>query len=151
MLNSHDRAFDFASELKKTEKILVILPSRQEYTETMQNFVKKLSGLFKAARVSTFVSSSLRKEDLSWLGVPNEHYLKLIRDEQFDLVIDVNTMQDKICAYLCALSGAPMRLNLSAGQYDNIYNLHFRTSSEKTLDERLQHIVSSFILLLNQK
>jgi hypothetical protein len=150
ILQGQERIYDFSSELKKVEKILVILPSTEEYTSTMQNFVKRLAEIFEKARVSTFISSSLRKTDISWLGVPNEQYLKIIRDEHFDLVVDVNINQDRICAYICALSGAPMRLNLASGEYDFVYNLQFRANLQKQLDEQLNNIISYFIFLKNQ-
>lgn len=142
LLQKQDRSYNFASELKNTQKILVILPSEQEYTEHMQDFIKRLGSEFKNAKVSTFVSSTLRKTDLSWLGLPNEQYLNLIREENFDLVVDVNTEQDQVCSYLCALSGAPMRLNLTSGTYDFIYNLHIRSDSEKSLDHKLANVIS---------
>jgi len=150
MLVSQERAYDFSSELNNVKKVLVILPALNEYTEPNQAFVNKLNKVFPDASISTFVSSTLRKDDMSWLGVPNEHYLKIIREEQFDLVVDVNHKQDKVCSYLCALSGAPMRLNLASGEYDSIYNLHFRSSSDKKIEERLVNIVSYFEFLKNQ-
>ena len=148
LLQGHERVYDFSTELKKVHKILVILPSDQEYSPTMQGFIKKLSEKFNRAHVSTFVSSSLRKSDIGWLGLPNEQYLKIIRDEQFDFVVDVNPQQDRICTYLCALSGAPMRLNLTSGNYDNVYNLHFRSMENKNIDERLNNILSYLSFLM---
>jgi Family of unknown function (DUF6913) len=150
MLAGQERAYDFSSELKKVGKALVILPAQNEFTEPVQVFIKRLMDIFPKARISTFVSSTLRKEDLSWLGVPSDKYLKIIRDELFDLVVDVNIEQDKVCSYLCALSGAPMRLNLASGDYDSIYNLHFRTSPEKKFEERLTNIVSYLEFLKKQ-
>ena len=151
MMTNQERTYDFSFELNKVEKVLVILSAQDEYSEPIQTFIKKLNSVFPKARISTFVSSSLRKEDLNWLGIPNEQYLKIIRDEQFDLVIDANGEQDKVGSYLCALSGAPMRLNLASGEYDSIYNLHFRSSSEKKLEERLANILSYFEFLKKNK
>ena len=151
MIAQQDRAYDFSEQLGKTEKILIIIPSGNEYSVTMQNFIKKIGHIFKKSKVSTFVNSSLRKNDLNWLGVPNDSYLKVIRDEQFDLVVDINTKQDKISSYLCALSGAPMRLNLTSGDFDHLYNLHFRIKDiSKSLEERLQNMISYLEFLINQ-
>lgn len=150
MILKQERSYNFAEELNKTEKILVILPAGDEYSEPMQNFVRKIGKIFEKARVSTFVKSSLRKNDLSWLGVPNDHYLKVIQDEQFDLVVDVNLRQDKISSYLCALSGAPMRVNLVSGKFDDLYNLHFRVNDNKSLEERMQNILSYLDFLCNK-
>ena len=152
MISKQDLAYDFSEQLGKTEKILVILPPDSEYSETMQNFVTRISQLFKKARVSTFVNSTLRKNDLNWLGVPNDQYLKIIRDEQFDLVVDINTRQDKISSYLCALSGAPMRINLASGEFDHLYNLHFRIKDiSKTIEQRLLNIISYLEFLLKSE
>ena len=88
---------------------------------------------------------------MNWLGVPNDSYLKVIRDEQFDLVVDINTKQDKISSYLCALSGAPMRVNLTSGDFDHLYNLHFRIKDiHKSIDERLQNMISYLEFLLKR-
>lgn len=140
MLERQERAYDFAAELKKVQKCLVILPDQNETDGSNQDFLKRLTHIFPQARISTFVSSSLRKEDINWLGVPNEKYLKTIRDEHFDLVVDLNPVQDKIAVYLSALSNAPMRLNLASGAYDKVYNLHFRTSEDKKTAQRLENI-----------
>ena len=152
VISKQDRAYDFSEQLAKTKNILIIIPAGNEYSELMQSFTQRIGRLFKVARVSTFVNSSLRKEDLNWLGVPNEKYLRIIRDEQFDLVLDINTKQDTISSYLCALSGAPMRINLTSGEFDHLYNLHFRVKdASKSTDERLQNIVSYLEFLLNNK
>ena len=151
MISQQDRTYDFSHQLNKTEKILIIIPAGNEYSETMQSFIKQIGHTFNNARVSTFVNSSLRKNDLNWLGVPNDKYLKVIRDELFDLVVDVNLKQDKISSYLCALSGAPMRINLSSGDFDHLYNLHFRAkdANSKSLEERLYNIISYLDFLIS--
>lgn len=151
MISRQDRAYDFSEQLSKTEKILIIIPSGNEYSETMQSFIKQIGKIFGKARVSTFVNSSLRKNDLNWLGVPNDQYLKVIREEQFDLVVDINIKQDKVSSYLCALSGAPMRINLASGEFDHLYNLHFRIKDvSKSIEERLQNMVSYLEFLINK-
>ncbi len=144
MFHKYERAYNFIEEVNKVNKILIILSAHDEYSETIQQFIKEIGRIFKKASVSTFSSSSLRKSDLSWFGVPNEKYLDIIREEGFDLVIDANIEQDKVCSYLCALSGAKLRLNLCSGNYDHIYNLHFRSNRDKPIPDRLQNIVAYF-------
>jgi len=151
MLSSQKLAYDFSEELTKVKSILVILPAKEEYGEPVQDFLKQLNLVFPKSRVSTFVKSTLRKEDLSWLGLPNERYLKIFKDERFDLVVDLNTKQDNACSYLAALSGAPMRLNLDSGKNDFIYNLHIKSSTEKKIEERLNSIISYFKFLVIKK
>jgi hypothetical protein len=137
----HERSLNFAEEFKKVKKVLIIVPSGNEYTESVQDFIKGAGLVFKNASVSTFASSTLRKSDLTWFGIPNEKYLHLIRDESFDLVLDINLRPDRVCAYLSALSGAAMRLNLIGGDYDYIYNLHFRSDNANNINERLNNII----------
>jgi len=151
MISRQDRTYDFSEQLGKTEKILIIIPSGNEYSETIQNFIKQIGHVFKNAKVSTFVNSSLRKNDFNWLGVPNDKYLRVVRDEQFDLVVDINTKQDKVSSYLCALSGAPMRINLASGDFDHLYNLHFRIKDiSKSIEERLQNMISYLEFLISK-
>ena len=150
MFHKSEGSYNFFEELTKVKKILIILPSADEYSDHIQQFIKEIGLIFTKASVSTFASSSLRKNDLSWFGVPNEKYLNIIREEEFDLVIDTNIIQDKLCSYLSALSGASLRLNLASGDYDYIYNLHFRSDQHKHIPDRLQNIIAYLKNLLNK-
>lgn len=151
MFLGNERPLVFSSEMQRVKKILVITPFGEELSDTFQNFLKKVVTVFNGSRVSTFDKSSLRKEDFSWLGLPNEQYLKIFKDEHFDLVVDLNTTQDNACSYLAALSGAPMRLNLDSGKNDFIYNLHIKSSDGKNISERLDSIISYFKFLKDKK
>lgn len=150
MFHKYERTYDFIEEVKKVKKILIILPANDEYSNQLQKFIKEINQTFNKSSISTFATSTLRKNDLIWFGVPNEKYLNLIREEGFDLVIDANIVQDKVCSYLCALSGAQLRLNLSSGPYDHIYNLHFRTGLDKPIPNRLSNIVTYLYHLKNK-
>ncbi len=151
ILSGKNEPYDFSHELSKTRKILVIISSGHEYSESFQLFISRLSELFSKSRVSTFVKSSLRKSDLNWFGLPNEKYLKIIREENFDLILDLNIQQDDLSAFLCAFSGAPLRLNLSSGIYDDIYNLHFRPSDENSIEKKLENVLSYLKYFTKQK
>ncbi|HED10080.1 MAG TPA: hypothetical protein ENJ10_05295 [Caldithrix abyssi] len=140
LIRHGERAYNFADELKKVKNILVLLPVGHEYEEATQDFLKQLGAIFPQGRVSTFVKSTLRKSDLNWMGVPNDTYLKVIQDGQIDLVIDLNQPQDRIVSYLVALSGAPLRLNLAEGEWDDNYNLHFRLPAGASPKQQLAHI-----------
>lgn len=138
----YEQSYDFVEELKKVKKVLIILPQDEEYSESMMDFTKRIGNVFKKARVSTFTSASLRKSELTWFGIPNEQYLRIIREEQFDLVLDINPRQDIVCSYLCALSGAPTRLNLSSGTYDYIYNLYFKMNNIPNINGKLDNVIN---------
>ena len=61
---------------------------------------------------------------------------------EFDLLMDLNRHHDRICAYLGALTEAPLRLHASRGKFDKIYNLEIRTLGDSSLDDRYQSILA---------
>jgi ADP-heptose:LPS heptosyltransferase len=84
---------------------------------------------------------NLHKFDVNWLGVPNQSYLDRIRNENFDITIDLNSHHDVLCTYLTDLIEAPMRLHLVEGKFDKIYNLHIRSKMESSIEKRYQNLV----------
>ena len=130
----------FSEKLRSIKQILVIKPADGIDDKSLQNFIAGLYAVYPNVQVSTFMRSSLRTSDTNFLGVPNDRYLKNIQELHFDLVIDLNLQHDTICSYICKLSGAPLRLNLMLGHYDNIYNIHIK-SSGNSIDKALQNIL----------
>ncbi|MGD9486666.1 MAG: hypothetical protein AB7W47_01465 [Calditrichaceae bacterium] len=149
-IKNSDELYDFPKMIQNVTHIFVILSAERDLEKENQEFLSSLYKIFSEARISTFERSSLRKEDMNRLGVPNDQYLKNIQDEKFDLVIDLNVKQDKICSYLTALSGASMRLNLTSGRYDHIYNLHIRGGRENTPTRQFGNILT-YLKSLRQK
>jgi hypothetical protein len=133
---------DFLGLIKNVKKILIILPINRTEEINSRKFVKDLQEVFNSARISTLDLANLRKIDTNWLGVPNQHYLKQIQHEKFNLLIDLNGHHDHICAYLAALTGAPLRLHASNGKFDRIYNLEIRSGSHASLNQRYQIILT---------
>ena len=129
-----------SEKLKSVIQVLVIKPPAGIEDKSLQDFIAGLYAVYPDVQVSTFMRSSLRNSDTNWLGVPNDRYLKNIREINFDLVIDLNLQHDTICSYICKLSGAPLRLNLMPGHYDNIYNLHIKPGTN-SIDKALQNIL----------
>jgi hypothetical protein len=129
---------DYSQQLREAKKILIILPVIHQNVQVEHDFKSNLSKAFANSSISTFGITSLRKSDMNWLGVPGKEYLKNIQDEGFDLLIDLNEEQDRICSYLSALSNAPMRIHFSQGKFDKIYNLQIRTDLNAPLAEKIQ-------------
>jgi hypothetical protein len=82
---------------------------------------------------------------MNWLGVPGKEYLNNIREEDFDLLIDLNEQQDRVCTYLSALSNATMRIHFSEGKFDRIYNLQIRTDINASLNTKIQTLLNYLI------
>ncbi len=125
--------------LQKVKNILLITPAdHPELEEEIHTFASGLYEIFRQVQVSTFDRSSFRPADGNWFGLPKEEYLDNFRQGKFDFVIDLNIQQDRLCTYICALSGAPLRMNLCSGEYDHIYNFHIRTNKMQPDVRRLE-------------
>jgi hypothetical protein len=133
---------DFLAEVKNVKKILIILPIDKNEEGVAREYLPQIQKVFGRAKISTLDLSTLRKNDTNWLGVPNQKYLANIQGERFDLLLDLNGHHDRVCAYLCALTAAPMRLHVSEGKFDRIYNLQFRIPGGAPLSSRYQNMLT---------
>ena len=129
---------DYSRQLNEVKKILIILPVIHQNVQLENDFKSNLADAYPKSSISTFGVTSLRKSDMNWLGVPGKEYLNNIREEDFDLLIDLNEHQDRVCTYLSALSNAPMRIHYSEGKFDKIYNLQIRTEITAPLNVKVQ-------------
>jgi hypothetical protein len=132
---------DFVVKIGLTRHILLVMPSEPAIEDELFDFASKLYTVFGDVKISTFEKKSIRPEDCNWFGLAHQQYLKDISKEKIDLIIDLNLNPDKLCAYLCLISNAPLRLNLSGSAYDHLYNLHIRSRQGAHLSERLQSIL----------
>jgi hypothetical protein len=138
-----DELCDYPANINKIKKILLIFPADRKDKTEYRAFISALNEIFSKAKVSTFQIKDLRLHEQNWFGVPNERYLDELRSEGFDMIIDLNEQPDKICAYICALSRAPVRINLTSGKYDHVYNLYFRSGENKPVTERYNLILDN--------
>lgn len=144
---SNEDLCDYPAKIGTIKKILIILPAECKDKTEYRDFINELNQLFQKTKISTFQIKDLRLHEQNWLGVPNERYLDELRSQNFDLIIDLNIQPDKICAYICAFSEAPVRINLISGKYDHVYNLYFRSEQEKSIDERYKLILDNLTKL----
>ena len=136
---------DYSRLLSEAKKILIILPVIHKNVQLENDFKSNLADAFPKSSISTFGITSLRKSDMNWLGVPGKEYLKNIREEEFDLLIDLNEYQDRVCSYLSALSQAPMMIHFSEGKFDKIYNLQIRTEFNVPLNVKIQTLFNYLV------
>jgi len=127
---------NFMTDMKEVKKILVVTPPQQAVNQTIFLFIKNLKKEFQESKIATFELPMLKKDDVNWLGIPTVAYLSSFKDEKYDLLIDINTDHDIICTFIGAFCNIPMRIHLSAGRFDNIYNLHIRTEENAPLSTR---------------
>lgn len=132
---------NFPEKIKSLKKVLIVMPSDEKVKMSTRYFISELHSIFQDVKVVTFMRDSLRENDVNWMGSPNDEFMKNLQNSKFDLVVDLNPKHDKTCSYLCAFCGAPLRLNLTPGKYDHIYNLNIRTDQSKPLLDRLENIL----------
>ena len=136
---------ELPGSIQKVRHILLITPEGHPELElALEQFASQMYKIFENVQVSTFERSSFRPQDGNWFGLPKEEYLDNFRQENFDLVIDLNLEPDRLCTYISALSGAPLRMNLVPGKYDHVYNVQIRTTdlgnAEYKMDKLLDYL-----------
>jgi hypothetical protein len=141
---------DFFENIQRVKKILVILPVDRAEEIMSREYLPEIKHVFGNAKVETLDPATFRKIDTNWLGVPNQKYIAHIQNQKFDFCLDLNSHHESICAYLCARSEVPMRLHISEGRFEKIYNLHFRVSAEASLRTRYQNFLT-YIGRMRQK
>jgi hypothetical protein len=133
---------DFLLQLKSVKKVLIILPRDRAEEVYARKYLTQIRQLFKGTRISTLDVFSLRKMDTNWLGMPNQDFINKLHDEKFDLIVDLNSFHDRLCTFLGATTGAPMRLHVMPGKYEKIYNLQFRVHKSASMDVRFRILIN---------
>ena len=149
-INQKSDLTDFFEEVKQVKTILIFLPLDRAEEVIARKYLPQIQNIFGKAKVSTLDLSTMRKTDANWLGIPNQKYLSKIQVEEFDLLLDLNGHHNRLCTYLCALISAPMKLHISEGKFDKIYNLQFRIPGGAPLDTRYQNFLT-YIGRMRQK
>lgn len=141
MFKNADDSLNFPEGIRQVKNILLLIPEGEEYSAFMQQFTSDLYRIFDRVQVSTFERSSFRQSDGNWFGFPKESYLNNFREANFDLVLDLNQPQDRLSAYICALSGASLRMTRTSGAYDHIYNMQIR-SNKGLVEDQLTNVLN---------
>ncbi len=142
---SGENELELPASIQNVRHILLITPEDHPELElALEQFASALYKIFDNVQVSTFERSSFRPQDGNWFGLPKEEYLENFRQEKIDLVIDLNLEPDRLCTYISALSGAPLRMNLIPGAYEHVYNVQIRThelgNAEYKMDKMLDYL-----------
>jgi hypothetical protein len=150
-IRKHTAITDFFDQIKSVKKILIIMPIKKKDNRLAQKFMPQIRKIFDSAKISTLHIKSLRKTDTNWLGIPNSAFLNKISEEKFDLIIDLNSYHDRLCTYLSALTESKMRVHLTEGKFDKIYNLQFRTNSDDTTITRYNNMLNYLSIMRDKK
>ena len=133
---------DFFERVKHVKNLLIIVPRDRAEEVQARKYVSRIHEVFKPAKFSTLDVCSLRKTDVDWLGVPNKTFLDKMKSENFDLIIDLNSSHDHLCTYLGAFIEAPLRLHITEGKFDKVYNLHIRAGDTNGMESKIKNMIN---------
>ena len=133
---------DFFKQINDLNKLLIIVPRDRAEEVSVRKYVTQIRQIFKGTRIATLDVFNIRDHDVNWIGLPNQHYIKKLYDEKYELVIDLNSHHDYLCAYLCFCTRAPLRLHLVSGKYDKIYNLQLRVGEFASVDTKFRNLIN---------
>jgi hypothetical protein len=132
---------NFPENFKNVKKILIILPRDRAEEVNARKYIPEFNKIFDSCRISKLDIFNLDENDKNWLGAPNKFYLSKIKNEKFDLSVDLNSSHDILCTFLTAKAGAPLRIHLAQGKFDKIYNIQIRSEFSSSLHARFKLMI----------
>lgn len=74
---------------------------------------------------------NVRRDDLSFFGIPKKNFCKTFNDRGFDLVVDLSPKFEPLAAYFCLSSKAPLRVGFAGPLVDQVYNYQVSPRSDR--------------------
>lgn len=141
-LKENPELTDFFDRIKQVGNLLIIVPRDRAEEVLARKYITRIHEIFKPAKFSTFDVCSLRQTDVNWLGVPNKSFLEKMKSENFDLIVDLNSHHDHLCTYIGAFIAAPLRIHVSEGKFDKVYNLHIRSGRINGMESKFKNMIN---------
>jgi hypothetical protein len=134
---------NFPEKLASVKKILLVVPLNSDFKtyDSIHKFKLNLNKIYPRVKISTFERVTLQKKDCDKFGMPADIFMQNFKNEKFDMVVDLSLEPDSLSAYFSAFCGAPIRINLTKGNYDHIYNLHFNSEAQLAMEAKLNHMI----------
>jgi hypothetical protein len=139
LMRENKEITNFIEGIRVVKRILIILPRDRANEIIARKYLSGLRKIFKATQISTLDIINFREDDVNWLGLPNNFYISKFRDQQFDLLIDLNSYHEPLCSFLGAKIAPPLRIHFSRGKFDKIYNMQIITDSRESIDVRYKN------------
>ncbi len=93
-------------------RVLAILPGQLEHLDRATAFVYRLRQRYPRWEIDLFDPDKIPDRQLGLSGLPRRPFLEQLRQEGYDLVINLSACGDVYRNYLVLASGAPYRLAL---------------------------------------
>jgi len=137
------KAFDFPAVLHRPAQVLVCLPGNLRQLTIVKQFLPALSELFRPAEVTLLSMPGVKIADIfprkgfriltptsdqiTWSGLAKKSYLKLLQENKFDLLLDLNLGSSYFTSSV--LLGFPKSLRIGRGNHLGrpFYNLEIKT------------------------
>ncbi len=135
--------FEFPSVLTKPKHVLVCLPNSLRQLTVVKQFLPTLSDLFRPAEITLLSMPGIKIADIfprkgfriltptsdqmTWSGLAKKSYIKLLQDNKFDLVLDLNLENSHFISSI--LLGFPHAVRIGRGNHLGrpYYNLEIKT------------------------
>ncbi len=78
----------------------------------------------------------LTERDFNLFGLPGREARRRVRELHADVAVDLSPRFDPLSAYLCLISGAPVKVGFASAGGDSVFNLQIVPEPERTGLER---------------
>ena len=74
---------------------------------------------------------NVRREDLSFFGIPRKNFCRTFNEKGFDVVVDLSPKFEPLAAYFCLSTKAPLRIGFAGREVDKVYNFQVSPRSDR--------------------
>lgn len=133
----------YPHDLLSPKNILVCLPPGLRELTLVKQFLPTISYLFKSSHITLLAMPGVRVTDiyprkgfqilspatnqLTWTGLPKKSYLNMLKDYDFDMILDLNLEQTVFTSRV--LLSFPKAIRIGRGNHlgEPFYNLEIKT------------------------
>jgi hypothetical protein len=152
----------FSNIFTKAQTALVILPVKPELRNIVIPVLTQLQNKFQGTRLTlvgnemyrsiatTFIRSSvitIKNDSLNYFFLPKRSEVNTLLHQRFDVVVDLNTTDEPVAAYLCRGLSAPLKVGFHRTHADSYYNFQYKIGGPRdprALYEQLFKTLSMF-------
>jgi hypothetical protein len=142
------KPISFSNIFTKAQTALIILPENPEVRNSILPVLTLFQSKFQGTRLtmvanetyrsiaSTFIRSSvvtIKNENLNFFFLPKKSEVNRLLHQKFDVVVDLNTTNEPVAAYLCRGLTAPLKVGFHKEHGDEYYNFQYKTGPGKNL------------------
>ena len=144
--NMKKTSLELPIKISAVKNVLIILPVNMEYMDAAMLFVRKIRKVFRPWHYMILDIDKIKDEQLNRLRLPRQAFTDELKNNKFDLVLDLNFEPDLRILYLIGLLQIPLRLRLHPLP-QNHYNIIVNTDRQnfKNFDSVLQNLQTIFV------